>query len=115
METGQLYTRHGLFTFITIYPLQDIWSSESSTGISHLSRLNRGTVDDKSYRWKLITFVPTAVLEQKVRSILPILVIGYVGLMGFFGLSLWFLINLWNKRLQALADLKQSEGQLRLL
>ena len=115
LETGQLHTQHGLFSFTTIYPLQDIWSSESSTGISHLSSLGRGAVDDKSYHWKLITFVPTAVLEQKARYVLPILVIGYVGVIGFFGLSLWFLINLWSKRQQAVAELKQSEGQLRLL
>ena len=115
LETGQLYTKYGLFSFTTIYPLQDIWSSELSTGISHLSSSNGGTVDEKSYRWKLITFVPTAVLEQTVRSKLSILIISYVGLIACFGLGLWFLINLWSKRQQAVAELKQSEGQLRLL
>ncbi|MEL6162553.1 MAG: ATP-binding protein, partial [Cyanobacteria bacterium J06628_3] len=115
LETGQLYTKYGLFTFTTIYPLQDIWSSESGTGISHLSSSNGGTVDERSYRWKLITFVPTTILKQQVGFKLPILVTSYVGVIAFLGLILWFLVNLWDKRQQAVADLKNSEGQLRLL
>ncbi|AFY53201.1 signal transduction histidine kinase [Rivularia sp. PCC 7116] len=112
LQTGQLETPYGLFSFTTIYPLQDIWSSESNIGISNFSDLSQGTVDAKSYKWKLVTFVPTAVLEQQVRSIIPILLIVYTGVMGFLALVLWLLTNLWSKRQEAIAELQQMGVQL---
>ena len=112
LETGQLNTPYGLFSFTTIYPLEDIWSSDSSIGISNFSSLDRGSVNAKSYKWKLITFVPTAVLEQQVRSVVPILLIVYTGVMGFLGLVLWLLTNLWSKRQEATAELQQMGVQL---
>lgn len=112
LETGQLNTPHGLFSFTTIYPLQDIWSSELSMGISKFSDSPHGTVDAKSYQWKLINFVPVALLEQKVRSMVPILVISYMGVMGFLGLVLWLLANFWSKRQEAVAELQQMGVQL---
>ena len=112
LGTGQLNTPYGLFSFTTIFPLEDIWSSDSSIEISKFSGLNQGTVDAKSYKWKLITFVPTAVLEQQVRSVVPILLIVYTGVMGFLGLVLWLLTNLWSKRQEATAELQQMGVQL---
>ena len=112
LETGQLNTPYGLFSFTTIFPLEDIWSSESNMEISKFSGFNQGTVDAKSYQWKLITFVPTAVLEQQVRSMVPILLIFYIGVMGFLAFVLWLLTNLWSKRQEAVAQLKQMGVQL---
>ncbi len=112
LETSQLNTPHGLFSFTTIYPLQDIWSSESSMGISQFSGFTEGTADAKSYKWKLITFVPTAVLEQQVRSIVLILVVIYTAVMGFLGLVLWLLTNFWSKRQEAVAQLQKMGVEL---
>ncbi|MEO1561692.1 MAG: histidine kinase dimerization/phospho-acceptor domain-containing protein, partial [Cyanobacteria bacterium J06632_19] len=112
IETGQLNTPYGLFSFTTIYPLEDIWSSESNMEISQFSGFTQGTSDAKSYKWKLITFVPTAVLEKEVHSIIPILLSLYTGTMGFLGLILWLLTNFWRKRQQAVAQLQEMGVQL---
>ncbi|MEM6755270.1 MAG: ATP-binding protein, partial [Cyanobacteria bacterium P01_C01_bin.38] len=111
LETGELSTPHGLFSFTTIYPLKDIWSSKSSTGIFKLSGLN-SDMDVNSYKWKLITFVPRAALEKQVRNILPILLTYYMGVTGFLSLTLWLLANFWGKRQQALAELQQMGVEL---
>lgn len=113
LETGQFHTANGLFSFTTIYPLKDIWSSQLGTEISQLSGFNQDTVDAKSYQWKLVSFVPTAVLEEEVQAAQPILLIFYLGMTGFFGLGLWFLTSLWVKRQQAVTELKKSEVRLR--
>ncbi|MDJ0674497.1 MAG: ATP-binding protein [Calothrix sp. MO_167.B42] len=113
LETGQFQTPDGLFSFRTIYPLQDIWSSGANAGISKLSGLSQRVMNVKSYQWKLVTFVPTAVLEQQVRATQPVVLICYIGLTGFLGLGFWFLATLWSKRQQAVADLQQSEAELR--
>ncbi|MDY7013521.1 MAG: cache domain-containing protein, partial [Cyanobacteriota bacterium] len=107
-ETGQFQTSEGLFTFTTIYPLLDIWGAQSLEEATQLAGLSMGIAEPKSYRWKLVSFVPTAVLEQQARAILPVLLIFYVGLSGIFGVGCWFLATLWMNRQRATADLQQS-------
>ncbi|MEO0936177.1 MAG: ATP-binding protein, partial [Cyanobacteria bacterium J06641_2] len=51
-------------------------------------------------------------LVQQVRSTVPILLIVYTGVMGFLGLVLWLLTNLWSKRQEATAELQQMGVQL---
>ncbi len=63
-KTGQINTRDGLFTFVTIYPLQKGFSS--SSGSSKAFDQSNRIVDDASYFWILLTHVPQARLNQEI-------------------------------------------------
>ena len=67
-ESGQFYTDDGLFTFITVYPL--IEGYKSSTGSSQAYSPSDSSIDTFEYHWKVVSYVPTVVLQAKSQQIL---------------------------------------------
>jgi diguanylate cyclase (GGDEF)-like protein/PAS domain S-box-containing protein len=63
-KTGQISTPQGLFTFITIYPLQKmhISSSGAAEAFAHSETL----VDEQMYCWILLTHIPSARLAAEI-------------------------------------------------
>jgi len=67
-ETGQFYTRNGLFTFITIYPLLE--NQKSSTGAQKAYAPSATSLGHSEYYWKIVSHVPTSTLQAKSIQIL---------------------------------------------
>jgi diguanylate cyclase (GGDEF)-like protein/PAS domain S-box-containing protein len=65
-KTGQISTPQGLFTFITIYPLQKMHIS--SSGAAKPFGHSKTMVDDQMYFWVLLTHIPRARLHAEIYS-----------------------------------------------
>lgn len=63
-KSGQVETADGLFTFVTVYPLQRVHTS--SSGAADAFSQSTTTVDDKNYFWVLLTHVPKAHLNAHI-------------------------------------------------
>ncbi len=90
-DSGQLQTTDGLFTFKTLYPLVEVGGAKSSTGATNAFESSHGTVDTKSYRWQIVTYIPAAVLNTRSQNSLHRLLLFYVVLSGLIGVGSWLL------------------------
>ena len=54
---GQFYNDDGLWTFCTVYPLEE--GNISSTGSYQAFKLSRSKVQSKEYYWKVVSFIPS--------------------------------------------------------
>jgi len=104
-ESGQLQTADGLFTFKTLYPLLAIKQAKSSTGAAHINEYSHGKIDTQSYRWKIVTYIPSAVLNRRSRSSFNRLLLFYIALIGLIGFGSWVL---------ALSRLRRKESDKEL-
>jgi PAS domain S-box-containing protein len=55
-NSGQIYDKNGLFTFITVQPIMSGW--KSSTGSPRAFEQSERQIDRESYFWKAVSFVP---------------------------------------------------------
>jgi diguanylate cyclase (GGDEF)-like protein len=103
-EQGQLYTKRGLFSFITIYPFLE----PSKAGVGEMRSFSPKRIIKKAqeYYWKIISFVPSNQLYEMHQNIIQ----GYVKLFLFSlaisGILLWFSTDQYFKRKTASEDLK---------
>lgn len=112
MESGQLQTAEGLFTFKTLYPLLAVQKAKSSTGATRAFDSSQGKVDAKSYRWKIVTYVPSAILNARSQSSFNRLLLFYVVLTGLIGVGSWLLALSWLRRQQADTELQATFADL---
>jgi diguanylate cyclase (GGDEF)-like protein/PAS domain S-box-containing protein len=63
-KTGQTSTPQGLFTYITIYPLQKMHIS--SSGAAEAFGRSQNVVNDQMYYWVLLTHIPTAQIRTDI-------------------------------------------------
>ncbi len=61
-ESGQFETTHGLFTFITVYPLLEGQKSSTGSGDAFASSISQ--LEKDQYFWKVISFVPGNILHE---------------------------------------------------
>ncbi|WP_230967809.1 response regulator [Nostoc sp. WHI] len=111
-ESGQLQTAEGLFTFKTLYPLLAVQKAKSSTGATRAFDSSQGKVDAKSYRWKIVTHVPSAILNARSQSSFNRLLLFYVVLTGLIGVGSWLLALSWLRRQQADTELQATFADL---
>lgn len=61
-DKGQIHTADGLFSFVSIYPLQLIGGySETEVKKEHIGHHH---IDPKSYAWKVVSDVPSSKIQQ---------------------------------------------------
>ncbi|MGK7905291.1 MAG: methyl-accepting chemotaxis protein [Hormoscilla sp.] len=74
--SGQFETSEGLFAFTTIYPLLEIEKLLMREGF------NQSSSNNQSYYWKIVSYVPPAVLQEISHRDLWQLLPLYVGMVG---------------------------------
>ncbi len=66
-ESGQFYTKKGLFTHKTVYLLEK--GQVSSSGSGKAFDASNRTIDEKAYSWKILTFVPSSVFSNTEKTV----------------------------------------------
>ncbi|MGM3308329.1 response regulator [Anabaena sp. WFMT] len=111
-ESGQLQTTDGLFTFKTLYPLLAVQGAKSSTGATRAFDSSQGKVDAKSYRWKILTHVPSVVLNARSQRSFKQLLLLYIVLSGLIGVGAWLLTISRLRRQQTDTELQSTFADL---
>jgi signal transduction histidine kinase/DNA-binding response OmpR family regulator len=111
-DLGQLQTTDGLFTFKTVYPLLAMQGAKSSTGASQAFDSSQGKVDAKSYQWKIVTHVPSAVLNARSQRSFNQLFLLYILFSGLIGVGAWLLAISHLQRRQADTELQSILADL---
>ncbi|MEH1962091.1 MAG: response regulator [Nostoc sp.] len=111
-ESGQFQTAEGLFTFKTLYPLLAVQKAQSSTGATRAFDSSQGKVDAKSYRWKILTHVPPAILNARSQSSFKRLLLFYLVMTGLIGVVSWLLALSHLRRQQAETELQATFAHL---
>jgi signal transduction histidine kinase len=108
LESGQLITNQGLFSFTTVYPMNDknlsLKPESSDFEISPNSKL---------LYWKIISYVPSDTLNATTHKLAKEMLILYSGLLILIALVSAGTSRIMVKRQQAQLELKQSEESLR--
>lgn len=87
--SGQFLTDNGLFSFVTIYPLQEGY--RSSTGSAMPEGASSGHIDASSYFWVLLTRVPPDVIKSYTNNLMLKLFLGGGGLFLLIAFGAWHL------------------------
>lgn len=103
-DHGQFETEHGLFTFISSYPLELIKQHEHSAG--EVCRVN-ARMDNAAYQWKIVSRLEPEQLMRTVWNYLD----GVTGLWWLFGSMLsvllgWFIARWHSERKELNEQLK---------
>ncbi|MEH2237171.1 response regulator [Nostoc sp.] len=111
-ESGQFQTADGLFTFKTLYPLLEVQKAQSSTGATRAFDSSQGKVDAKSYHWKIVTLVPSAILNARSQSSFHRLLFFDIILTALIGEGSWLLALSHLRRQQADTELQATFADL---
>ena len=87
-ESGQFYTANGLFTFTTIYPLEE--GLKTSTGSGEAFEVSVKRLKTKDYVWKIVSFVPLEVFSSRTRGMLQGFSLLYIVLAVLLASGSWF-------------------------
>jgi len=105
-DVSQFVTPQGLFTFKTIYPLQE--AQKSGVGSETATLTGEIQLKYSNYYWKIISFVPSEVLYSKRNALRKHVALLLALLsMGLFFIS-WKLARAQYYRREALQSLKRS-------
>jgi len=66
-DAGQFQTGNGLYTFTTVYPLQEAWKSSNGSVDSFMSSSKR--VDSEALQWKVVSHRPQTELLAETRRL----------------------------------------------
>ncbi|WP_373528255.1 response regulator [Nostoc sp.] len=111
-ESGQFQTADGLFTFKTLYPLLEVQKAQSSMGATRAFDSSQGKVDAKSYHWKIVTLVPSVILNARSQSSFNRLLFFDIILTGLIGVGSWLLALSHLRRQQADTELQATFADL---
>lgn len=106
-KSGQFYSKNGLFTFVTIYPLKA--KQKSSTALTPaLSAPSQGEIGASEYYWQVVSYISTADLNAQLKPIRQEMTLLFFGL-GAIALviALW-LTKVQNKRAEAEKQVEQQ-------
>jgi len=106
-ESGQFYSADGLFTFATVYPLLE--GGKSSTGSGQAFEPSTHRLESKDFHWKIVSYVPSAVLAGATRDILDRVILHYLALLALLAVGSWFVVRLLESRRQAFRDVARAK------
>ncbi len=111
--SGQFRTTHGLFTFATVHPLT--LGQQSSTGSGKPFAPSVARMDAESYHWKVVSFVPAALLDAEWRMLFDKFVILYALVILLLVPGSWLLARSQVRRREAEEALRDSEEKFRTI
>ncbi|MCK5522515.1 MAG: PAS domain-containing protein [Thiomargarita sp.] len=103
-ESGQFYTKNGLFTFSTIYPLLEV--QETSKDAQYATRLD--SIEAKDYYWKMVSHIPIQILQKKSSQILKNMALPFMALFTLMMIISAFLTKLKMKHTEFLQNIINS-------
>jgi PAS domain S-box-containing protein len=112
-KSDQFYTKNGLFTFITIYPLLE--GQKSSTGALDAFSQSLANLNTQDYYWKIISHVPQQTLYDKQIYILWHLAMPFFALVVLIAFISVFLTRSWVKKTVAEKALRESEERFKAI
>jgi diguanylate cyclase (GGDEF)-like protein len=90
LRDGQVQTTNGLFTFATIYPLQEGYRSSSGSGEAY--RPSVKDLDPSEYFWVLVSHIPSDVMQSHTRKVMGQLFMIGAGLFTLISYGTWQLV-----------------------
>ena len=112
-QSGQFFTAEGLFIFETFSP-QLVSQNESKNLLGSVQQLAILT-PPATNEWKIISFVPNSVLEQRLALARNRSLLLYLSLLGLGGVGAYFVSFSQVKRRIAEQDLRKSESRYQKL
>jgi hypothetical protein len=79
-DSDQIYSKNGLFTFTTFYPLKG--AQKSSTGSGEAFRSSTAIVEGKDYFFKLVSHIPNSLLLETSQRVFKKLFQLYIAING---------------------------------
>jgi PAS domain S-box-containing protein len=104
--SGQFYTKNGLFTFVTIYPL--VAGQKSSTGDQQAFAASEAELAASEYYWKVVSYLPPADINTDLIPIRQEMILVFLGLGAIGGGISWWLTEIQNQRAKAEAKIQQQ-------
>jgi len=98
-DEGQFRDEQGIYTFATVWPLAH--GILSSTGSDQAFKPSGSTLTSKGYYWKIVSFIPSGVLSQRITTSLLHWVPFYGLFIIFLGLVSWYLALTASRRRRA--------------
>jgi len=111
-ESGQFETSNGLFSYATVYPLEEVWEATCDLTDSNNPPGDRPV--DSSYGWKIVSQLPAGVMAGARRIGLgSLLTFDGLAFMGF-GIGAFFIVRRGVRRSRAGAKLSERNDRLSL-
>ncbi len=96
LGAGQIHTKNGLFTFTTIYPLQESFRSSSGSGEPYKPSVK--DLDPSEYFWILVSQIPSETMTGHTRTLMGRLFTIGAGLFILISYGAWQLALAITKR-----------------
>ena len=116
-DHGQFMDAGGLFTFVTLYPLEQAW--QSSTGSDRAFTPSDSRISSRDYYWKLLSHLPPGRVNPVSRENLRRFVILDLFALAVLAIVSWFLARANIQRRQAgearTLHLRESETRLKTM
>jgi diguanylate cyclase (GGDEF)-like protein len=90
LRNGQVQTENGLFTFATIYPLQEGYRSSSGSGEAYKPSVK--DLDPSEYFWVLVSHISSDVMKGYTRKVMRQLFMIGAGLFILISFASWQLV-----------------------
>ena len=104
-KEGQFVTREGLWSFNTLSPLKA--GTKTSTGSSEIFSGGQGAHDVSSYKWKVVTLLPTSAYNADLLYWGTKIIGISLALLALFFLGILFMVRLQEMRNQLLLNLEK--------
>ena len=111
-ESEQFYGVGGIFTYATVYPLLE--AQKSSTGADKAFAPSTQRLEAKEHFWKLISYVPTDVLNAGSSAILGRLLLLYAAMVVLLAGGSWAVARAGVRRKLAEEALEQKMEELQV-
>ncbi len=105
-QSGQFYSKNGLFTFVTIYPLGA--KQKSSTGAQEAFAPSAAEIGSSEYYWQVVSYISTADIKVALNPIRQEMTLLFFGLGAIAMAIAFWLTNIQNKRAEAEKQIKEK-------
>ena len=112
-DSGQFIEEAGMFTYVTIKPLNE--GLFSSTGSAEAFAASNKRLHADEYSWKIISFVPASELSYHLQPYRTVSLLVTLALALLLGFGCWIAAESRLKRTMAEAALKKNEEKFRTM
>jgi len=109
-KSGQFYSKEGLFTFTTFYPLLEGW--KSSTGSGKAFAASEKTIETEEYCWKVVSYIPDSYFIRETNKSLGKYIYIGITIILVIGIMTWFLAQAVVRRRHAENELRERNQKL---